>query len=153
MFLFLGPFDLLAEPSASFAASHSRGLYTLPECIPVLRCSNNSSSNTSNSSSNEALSPLYCLFRDAEGEIPLCVVYNNPRVSGVQTPYAAINLKTRPKTLKNNNTTTPPLPLLFAAVIRHAVETDQGALKGGTQGAPRQKGAKGKQAVLSKEAE
>ncbi|KAL8275076.1 hypothetical protein Esti_000955 [Eimeria stiedai] len=33
-----GPFDLLANPTASFSLAHSRGLYTLPECIPPLLC-------------------------------------------------------------------------------------------------------------------
>ncbi|XP_026190856.1 uncharacterized protein LOC113146764 [Cyclospora cayetanensis] len=142
-----GPFDLLSDPQASFSPSHSRSLYTLPECIPVMRSSSSSSSSSSGSSSTDDSSPLFSLFRDREESSPECVVWNDPGLSGVQTPFAAIDTdlkNAKPSKAKAAAATAakedfPHLPLLFAACIRHAVDAAQeasmaGASRGSSQG-------------------
>ena len=76
------------------------------------------------------------------------MVYNDPRLSAVHTPYAALTLPRKPPKQKSSKAAAaaadpaaaaaaaaaeaaadPPLPLLFAAVIRHAVEASANKAK------------------------
>ncbi|OEH78399.1 hypothetical protein cyc_07340 [Cyclospora cayetanensis] len=84
---------------------------------------------------------------DREESSPECVVWNDPGLSGVQTPFAAIDTdleNAKPSKAKAAAATAakedfPHLPLLFAACIRHAVDAAQeasmaGASRGSSQG-------------------